>query len=363
MATRGTQPTLLCFSHLRWNFVYQRPQHLMSRAAREFRVYFFEERIIRPNTNARLEVMADPCGVTVVTPVVPEPGLDAELVDQFIAVHAPSRRVLWYYTPMMRRATAHLGADLIVYDCMDELSAFRGAPAELTAREAELFANADVVFTGGLSLYMAKSAQHRNVHAFPISVDVAHFAGARDNRLADPADQCAIGRPRLGYFGVIDERLDIDLLDRLAAIKPDWCFVMIGPVVKIDRATLPRRDNIHWLGGRNYRDLPGYLANWDVGLMPFAMNEATRFISPTKTPEYLAAGLPVVSAPIRMSSPLTAARGSCGSRTQRKALPPPPSMSLALPATAGLPMSTPILPTCRGTGPGRACSAKCAAVP
>jgi glycosyltransferase involved in cell wall biosynthesis len=193
--------------------------------------------------------------------------------------------------------TLHLRPDICIYDNMDELSAFRGASPRLVALERRLFQRADVVFTGGQSLYEAKRSRHRNIHAFPSSIDAAHFRIARIKR-STPADQALIPAPRLGFFGVIDERFDIDLLARTADLRPQWQFVMIGPVVKIDPAILPKRPNIHWLGGRSYDELPSYLSGWNVGLMPFAINEATRFISPTKTPEFLAAGVPVVSTPI-----------------------------------------------------------------
>jgi glycosyltransferase involved in cell wall biosynthesis len=270
----------------------------MSRAARSQRVFFFEEPILQADAQPHLHLKTESSGVVVVTPIVPEFGYEAALVDRFIGGHAPGRRTLWYYTPMMRPATAHLSADVIAYDCMDELSAFRGAPPELRAREAELLEAADVVFTGGQSLYEAKRGAHRNVRRFPSSVDVEHFARARARGQTDPAGQASLPGPRLGFFGVIDERFDADLLARMADLRPGWSFVMIGPVVKIDPATLPRQANIHWLGGRSYQELPAYLANWDIGLMPFALNEATRYISPTKTPEFLAAGLPVVSSAI-----------------------------------------------------------------
>lgn len=234
----------------------------------------------------------------VVTPVVDEIGREAQLIGQFIAKNAPRRPALWYYTPMARRATAHIDADLIVYDCMDELSAFHGAPPEMKTCEAELFEAADVVFTGGQSLYEAKQGAHRNLWAFPSSVDTAHFGQARLPGTSDPAGQTGLPHPRLGFFGVIDERLDLELLAGMAKLRPTWSFVMIGPVAKIDPAILPRLPNIHWLGARTYHELPTYLAHWDLGIMPFALNDATRYISPTKTLEFLAAGLPVVSSPI-----------------------------------------------------------------
>jgi glycosyltransferase involved in cell wall biosynthesis len=290
--------TLLCLSHLRWNFVYQRPQHLLSRAAQSYNVIFVEEPIFRDDCKPCLDINPDPSGVMVVVPIVPRGHRPDGLLKAFFDELPKERLTLWYYTPLGLAHTRHLDADLVVYDCMDELSAFRFAPPDLRAAETELLGRADLVFTGGRSLYEAKRDRHPSVHAFPSSVDAAHFGEARGGQLADPADQADIPHPRLGFFGVIDERLDIGLLAEMADRRPGWSFVMIGPVVKIDPETLPRRANIHWLGGRDYKSLPAYLAHWDIGIMPFALNEATRFISPTKTPEFLAAGLPVVSSPI-----------------------------------------------------------------
>jgi UDP-galactopyranose mutase len=192
----------------------------------------------------------------------------------------------------------HLRPRARVYDCMDELSAFKGAPKQLLTREAALLAQADLVFTGGHALFEAKKHLHPNIHPFPSSVDVAHFAAARQSP-PEPADQASIPRPRLGFFGVIDERMDLTLLESIARQRPTWQLVLIGPVVKVDEAELPRLPNIHYLGSKDYAALPSYIAGWDVALLPFAKNEATRFISPTKTPEYLAAGKPVVSTSIR----------------------------------------------------------------
>lgn len=295
---------LLCFSHLRWNFVYQRPQHLMSRFAATQRVFFFEEPVPSEDGCARLERHPVEGGPTVLVPRLP-PGLSQseaesaqrELLDRFLAESGIVRPLLWYYTPMALAFSDHLAAARTVYDCMDELSAFRGAPPELIEREKALLARADLVFTGGHSLYEAKRGLHPSVHAFPSSVDVPHFARARAGG-HDPADQAGLGRPRLGFYGVLDERFDLPLLAQMAALRPDWQFVMVGPVVKIDPAALPRLGNIHYLGAKSYAELPDYLSGWDVALMPFALNESTRFISPTKTPEYLAAGRPVVATPV-----------------------------------------------------------------
>jgi UDP-galactopyranose mutase len=298
-------PDLICLSHLRWDFVYQRPQHLLTRCARERRVFFVEEPIFVKEQLAQLDVTMRECGVSVVVPRLPE-GLSEEeiigvqrlLLDELLQRCRILDYILWYYTPMAIPFTRHLSPMVTVFDCMDELSAFKFAPGTLRKYEAELLARADVVFTGGQSLYEAKRGQHRNIHPFPSSIDGEHFAQAR-TIAHDPEDQTNIPHPRLGFFGVIDERMDLDLLDQVALARPDWHLVMIGPVVKIDPADLPRRQNIHYLGGKDYSQLPAYLAGWDAALLPFAINESTRFISPTKTPEYLAAGKPVVSTPIR----------------------------------------------------------------
>jgi glycosyltransferase involved in cell wall biosynthesis len=296
-------PTLICFSHLRWNFVFQRPQHLLTRAAKDYRVIFFEEPIFDEVSTATARIEEAAPGIRIVTPVIAH-GSGAEevlriqrtLLDQ----HLPAERaqlVTWYYTPMALRFSRHIAADICVYDCMDELSAFKNAPAELNGLERELFERADLVFTGGQSLYEAKRAMHRSIYPLPSSIDTAHFARAR-LPISDPADQANIPHPRVGFFGVIDERLDIELVASTAAAAPDLHFLMIGPVVKIDPASLPVAPNLHWLGPKSYAELPGYLGHWDVGWMPFSLNQATRYISPTKTPEFLAAGMPVLSTAI-----------------------------------------------------------------
>jgi UDP-galactopyranose mutase len=297
-------PDLICLSHLRWNFVFQRPQHLLTRCARDRRVFFVEEPLFQPGIEPRLRIELSG-SVRVVVPELPEGigeneavAAQRDLLEQCIEAQQISEYVLWYYTPMALPFTDHLSPVAVVYDCMDELSAFKGAPTILKAREAELMRRAALVLTGGQSLFEAKRHQHPNIHPFPSSVDVAHFAQAR-RITTEPQDQAPIPHPRLGFFGVIDERMDIDLLDGVAAARPDWHLVMLGPVVKIDPDSLPHRANIHYLGSKRYEELPQYLAGWDVALLPFARNEATRFISPTKTPEYLAAGKPVVSTSIR----------------------------------------------------------------
>ncbi|MCU1286071.1 MAG: hypothetical protein JWO13_2421 [Acidobacteriales bacterium] len=296
---------VLCLSHLRWDFVYQRPQHLLGRRAKHARVFYFEEPYFDSPDDAHLEVTVTSEGVVRAVPHVPAgttPAevaiLQRELLDEFMRAQQINNFILWYYTPMALSFTAHLEPQAVVYDCMDELSAFKGAPPELKIRESKLFRMADLVFTGGQSLYEAKRDKHPSVHLFPSSIDAAHFKNARVMQ-PDPTDQVGIPHPRLGFFGVLDERFDRALLHDAALARPDWHFVMVGPVVKIDPKDLPKAPNIHYLGSKQYRELPAYIAGWDVALLLFARNESTRYISPTKTPEYLAAGKPVVSTSIR----------------------------------------------------------------
>lgn len=295
-ATRreGTRPALVCFLHLRWDSVFQRPQQVMSRFAAERDVVIFEEP--EPGEDAHLRSrICTRTGVRVVTPVLPAgSSADAQraLLDDLLARLGPASA--WYYTPMARAFSAHVPWRAIAFDCMDDLASFRFAPPDMAQREAELMAASDVVFTGGASLHAARRDRHDNIHCLPSGVDLAHFMTARD-ALPEPADQSALPRPVLGYFGVIDERLDMSLLAEVAARRPGWSIVMVGPVAKLTPQELPDAPNIHWMGGRDYAALPAYLAHWDVALMPFALNEATRFISPTKAPEYLAGGRRVVS--------------------------------------------------------------------
>jgi glycosyltransferase involved in cell wall biosynthesis len=295
--------TLVVFSHLRWNFVYQRPQHLLSRLAQRWPVIFIEEPL--PNAQEdRIEHIAAAPGVEVWRPHVrggahgfhPEhKAVLQRLVAQCLKEQDIADYWIWFYTPMALPMADKLEPEGIIYDCMDELSLFRGAPRELIDQETALFKAADVVFTGGRSLYNAKKSRHANVHCFPSSVDALHFRqGTQDHPL-----QKDIPHPRLGYCGVIDERIDLELIAGIADQRPDWQIVMVGPVVKIDPASVPQRPNIHWLGQQGYQDLPAFINGWDVCLLPFALNESTRFISPTKTLEYLAAGKPVVSTAIR----------------------------------------------------------------
>ncbi len=301
-------------SHLRWDFVWQRPQQLLSRFADHHRVLFIEEplflddvvtpwldlslplpRVHRavPMLPASLRDRYDESITTVRELVKREMAASGALAGRF---HHP---IQWFYTPMP--APAMIGAFdecLVVYDCMDELAKFRFAPTALVDRERLLLASADVVFTGGYRLSQSKKKLHGNVHFFGCGVDVAHFARASCPDLPVPASIASLGKPVIGYYGVIDERIDYELLASVAAALPEAALVMVGPVVKVDPRELPQAPNIHWLGQRSYDELPANVKGFDVCLMPFALNEATEYINPTKTLEYMAAGKPIVSTAI-----------------------------------------------------------------
>lgn len=292
-----TSAALITFSHLRWNFVYQRPQHLLSRIAKQRPVYFIEEPEFDASAPAHWVRSTPEPNVTVLRPRTPVPNAPGfheaqiptleKLLRDFLEVDEIGEHVAWFYTPMALPLLNQLNPLAVIYDCMDELSAFLHAPRELIEREARLFQLADVVFTGGPSLYRAKKDKHPNVHCFPSSVDTEHFSrGVADG--PEAADQAHLPHPRFGYYGVIDERIDLGLLDALAVAHPEWQIVMVGPVVKIDPATLPRHPNLHYFGQKTYAELPSYLKGWDVCLLPFARNDSTKFISPTKTLEYMA---------------------------------------------------------------------------
>ncbi|MDQ2718667.1 MAG: glycosyltransferase family 1 protein [Bacteroidota bacterium] len=299
---------LICFSHIRWNFVYQRPQHLLNRFAINNRVFVIEEPVFEADSNAdyfEINKPAEDSNLWVVVLHVSKNTAHAKrnktlqaLLDSFMFSQEIKKYLFWYYSPMALVYSNHLHPALIIYDCMDELSAFKFAPPELKEMEKSLLKSADIVFTGGHSLYEAKKHLHHNIHPFPSSIDKSHFFAARKS-IPDPEDQAGIPHPRFGFYGVIDERFHISLINELSSLRPEWHFVLIGPVIKIDPDSLPKKENIHYLGAKNYKQLPSYLSGWDVAILPFELNEATKYISPTKTPEYLAGGKPVISTSIR----------------------------------------------------------------
>jgi glycosyltransferase involved in cell wall biosynthesis len=298
----ATPSDLLCFSHLPWDVIFQRPQHLMSRFAKLRRVFFIEEPLASAVPIASLRYRICPeTGVHIVTPLIPASrmasarSLAKPLLSDFIDHQVGPNPVAWVYSPKaIEMFPENLAPSAICYDCTDDPKGFK-------LDEKRLLTMSDVVFTGGVSLFEAKCNLHPSVHAFPNSVDADHFATARSIRAsgsAEPLEQRDLPHPRLGYSGIIDERLDLNLIADLARLRPEWHFVMIGPVVQIDPASLPQAPNLHWLGPKRYRDLPAYFAGWDIGLVPFHLNDSTRFLSPAKTLEYLSAGLPVISTPI-----------------------------------------------------------------
>lgn len=296
---------LICFSHLRWNFVFQRPQHLLTRWANEMKITFIEEPIFGnfSQNELRPSVSKDSSNITILAPHITEGTPEAEInayleksIREYLGQNNIDDYILWYITPMAIPFSNNLTPRMVVYDCMDELSCFKGANPDLSKNEALLMKNADVLFTGGYNLYEYKKNMHTNIHPLPSSIDQKHFESGAGS--IEPPDQVNIPHPRVGFFGVIDERLDIELLDGLAIEMPLTQFILVGPVVKIDPSTLPVHKNIHYLGQKSYQQLPSYLAHWEIAFLPFAKNDSTRFISPTKTPEYLCARKPVVSTSI-----------------------------------------------------------------
>lgn len=294
---------LICFSHLRWDFVYQRPQHLISRFARSYRVFFVEEPVFDDGEEC-MEISPREENLWVVLPHMKHGLSEDQILEKqkdflikFFDEYKIIKYKFWYYTPMAIPFTDQFKPDLTIFDCMDELSAFKFAHQSIKDLECRLLEKSDVVFTGGHTLYQAKKHRHSNIHPFPSSIDKTHFGKAREIKV-DPPDQKNIPHPRLGFYGVIDERFDTGLIKAMGEMRPDWHFIMLGPVIKIDRETLPESNNVHFLGSKTYDELPHYVAGWDIALIPFMINESTQFISPTKTPEYLAAGKPVISTPI-----------------------------------------------------------------
>jgi glycosyltransferase involved in cell wall biosynthesis len=305
------KPSFLVHSHLRWDFVWQRPQQTFSRIAADHPVVFLEEPLAGGDGPPRLELTNPHPNIIRVVPRLPHAlDVDAASALVFDLLHSPANAdalahvlsgpVQWFYSPMTAPAFAgRLDDFAVVYDCMDELANFRFAPPDIADREAFLLARADVVFTGGYQLWEAKSRHHANVHFYGCGVDVAHFGRAREDATTEPEAVRDLPHPRLGYFGVIDERLDYDLVATLADAFPEGTVVMVGPIVKVDPADLPQRPNIVWAGQQQYADLPAWVKSFDVCLMPFALNDATRYINPTKTLEYMAAGKPIVSTAVR----------------------------------------------------------------
>ena len=313
-AARASSFPIIVHCHLCWDWVWQRPQQFMSRLSRSHRILFIETlgpdpELVSPL--AKMRRLQDFPNITILRLQFPaylwtngvlvdehrrylvQSALAGPLAGQF------DNAVQWFYDPMAVTAFAgHLGERAIVYDCMDEMSKFRGAPPEILEREQELLARADVVFTGGRKLHESKSRHHRNCYFYGCGVDLEHFGCAQDARTIIPPDLRYLPQPVLGFFGVVDERMDYELLVKLAEANRRWSIALIGPVIKVEERMLPRRPNLHWLGGRDYSQLPAYAKGFSVCLMPFARNEATEFINPTKALEYMASGRMIVSSAV-----------------------------------------------------------------
>lgn len=298
-----TMTTIIVFSHLRWDFAYQRPQHLLTRLAENYKIVFIEEPVFHDG-DSFFETSTAGANITVLKPHTPvaAKGFHDEQLPHLIKlmrqlVVLDEEHIAWFYTPMALPLLQELQPAAVIYDCIDELSACKDSPRQMLQRENALLKVADLVFSAGPSLYRMKRERHSNVHYFPGSVETAHFEQALDRSNTHPAHEDIPG-PRLGFYGVIDERIDMNLIEALAEAHPLWQIVLVGPIISIEPAALPKRHNIHYLGHQPYEALPYLLAGWNVCLLPFALNESTRFTSPGKTLEYMAAGLPVVSTAI-----------------------------------------------------------------
>jgi len=286
---------MIVFCHLRWDFVYQRPQHLISRMSKDLKILLVEEPIAKNENGDAANFTAISKNLHVLQPMVDS----IEAIGTILQQYVKNKNVAtgWFYSAAFSPLLQSIHFDVVVYDCMDELSLFKGAPQHLIDQEKFLLSNADIVFTGGKSLYESKKQMHSNVYCFPSSVDEDHFSQSLLEEEV-PNDMRRIDSPIVGYFGVIDERIDYDLIRETANLLPKVNFVMIGPFAKVEEHDLPRAENIHYLGMKNYAELPNYLRGFDIAMMPFALNDATKYISPTKTLEYMAAGKPIISTKI-----------------------------------------------------------------
>lgn len=294
---------ILCFSPSRWNFVYQRPQHLMTRFAQKSRVYYIEDPLFDAEEACYTVQEIEGTQLKVLTPHLPSSSLAdpypalRSLLEQLIMGERIRQYICWYYSPMALQYSAQLHPLATVYDCIQDVAASQTNTSAARQYEALLFEKADVVFTAGHHLFESHQHLHRNIYSFPNSIDKSHFTPARLT-MAEPADQIAIPHPRIGFYGVLDERLNTSLLSDLAGGHPEWQFIFIGPVANAIQGSLPKQSNVHLLGAKEYNELPQYLSGWDVAMIPFALNDGTRYINPAITPEFLAAGKPVVATPV-----------------------------------------------------------------
>lgn len=289
---------MIVFCHLRWDFVYQRPQHLISRMSKKFNILVVEEPIgAILNTENKPEFTKVSDSLHIMRPRIDQ----LEELGEYLKFHMKEDQypIAWFYSAAFISVLDVIKFETVIYDCMDELTLFKGASPKLLEQENTLLSVADIVFTGGKSLFESKKEKHHNVHCFPSSVEIAHFSKALEEELGKPKDLQQIQSPIIGYFGVIDERIDLDLVKKTAEQMPNYAFVMIGPICKIGEDDLPCAENIHYLGMKSYEELPAYLRYFDFAMMPFALNDSTKFISPTKTLEYMCAMKPIISTRIK----------------------------------------------------------------
>jgi hypothetical protein len=306
-------PVLMVFSHMAWNPGQGRTPQLMAALAGRWQILFVEAPRHAAGA-ARLESRAIRAGLTVLTLTTPAPAAgfhdDAQafgvtLLREELAGRRLKIDIAWLDTPMAWPLAQALGIACLAYDCLE------GPPASLQfdaallhQRESALMRTAALMVAAGPSLFNAHRHRHANLHCVCSAVHAEHFSPASLELTSARARrghvlQSSLARPRLGYFGSIDERLDLDLLAALADRQPGWAFVMVGSVAGIAAERLPQRRNIHWLGEQDDALLPYLLAGWDLALMPYVVSEATRFLMPSQTLEYMAGYQPIVSTPVR----------------------------------------------------------------
>jgi glycosyltransferase involved in cell wall biosynthesis len=281
----------------------------MSRFAQRCRVLYIDPPVIIPgNGESLLWEQQNDSAVRVIRPLFADKRIGAEtrerdyeklwsdLLPEVLAI-AGTNTIIWNFAPQADYlvAAALPQVKLAVYDCMDDLASFKDGTEEMRKREDHLLSLVDLLFTGGRSMYESRKDRHPRAYCFPSGVDVEHYKHTRDPQIQEPAAIAEIPHPRLGYFGVLDERIDWELIAAVARERPQWHWTLVGPFAKVEPEELPAGSNIHYLGQQEYADLPAFLKGFDIATMPFALNEATRVISPTKTPEYLAGGKPVIS--------------------------------------------------------------------
>ncbi len=205
------------------------------------------------------------------------------------------RPITWFMIPHLSSVVGELGERFSVYYCIDDYSALPDVnPDVVRAMDEELTRKADLVFVASDTLLDRKCALNPRTRVSPHGVDFEHFARAQDDRLPVPTDVASLPQPVIGFFGLIERWIDLDLVDFLAERRPEWTFVLIGRVA-VPEDQLPRRSNIHFLGKRSYSDLPAYGKMFDAAIIPYRLTRQVLHANPIKLREYLAMGKPIVS--------------------------------------------------------------------